>query len=56
VRHVEEVMQISDQHVAKLYRRQATAFFAYRSSAALPTIMTRDAAMYRQGVGAAAGV
>jgi hypothetical protein len=26
VRHVEEVMQISDQHVAKLYRRQATAF------------------------------
>lgn len=27
VRHVEEVMQISDQHVAKLYWRQATAFF-----------------------------
>ena len=25
-RHVEEVMQISDQHVATLYRRQATAF------------------------------
>jgi hypothetical protein len=29
---------------------------AYRSPVALPTIMTRDAAMHRQGVGAAAGV
>ena len=29
---------------------------AYRSSVALPTIMTRDAAMHRQGVGAAGGV
>jgi hypothetical protein len=28
VRHVEEVTQISDQHVATLYRRQATAFCA----------------------------
>ena len=27
VRHVEEVTQISDQHVATLYRRTATAFF-----------------------------
>ena len=27
VRHVEEVMPISDQHVATLYRRQATVFW-----------------------------
>jgi hypothetical protein len=56
VRHVEEVMQISDQHVAKLYRRQATAFLRTDRRRLCLTIMTRDAAMYRQGVGAAAGV
>lgn len=56
VRHVEEVTQISDQHVATPYRRTRHGVLAYRSLVALPTIMTRDAAMHRQGIDAAAGV